>query len=92
MATYVNKVEKGNCAIYRVNGHTLELNTKWKKGSQKSLLSIGQLRGYANSNPPSELKHIVHEKVKLFNVELLEAKPEDLDEIGFYETHDDLPF
>lgn len=92
VGTYVNKVENGNCAIYRVNGHTLELNTKWEKDSQKSLLSIGQLRGYANSNPPSELKHMVHEKVKLFNIELLEAKPEDLDKTGFYDDWDVLPF
>ena len=81
VGTYVNKVEHGNCGIYRINNHTLELNTKYDKSSRTSLLVIGQLRGYSNSNPPKELSNMVNEKVKTFNFDLIRLKstPSNMD-------------
>ena len=101
VGTYVSTVESGSCGIYRVNGFTLELNTRYDKKSNKSLLTIGQLRGYANCNPPEELSNMVSEKVKEFNFNLLSeigVERQDLtdynmdDFISNSEPWDDLPF
>lgn len=101
VGTYVNKVESGNCGIYRINGFTLELNVRYDKKTNKPLLTIGQLRGYANCNPPEELSNMISEKVKEFNFNLLSeigVERQDLtdynmdDFISNSESWDELPF
>mgnify|MGYP000895386789 FL=1 len=57
VATYISKVENGSCAIYHIDGYTLELRHKWVKGNLE--LIIGQFRGYKNCEAPKELYDLV---------------------------------
>ena len=73
VGTYINKVESGNCGIFRVNGYTLELNADFISQSfptNSRVLRVGQLRGHSNSNPPESLLNMVVEKVNNFNKEI----------------------
>ncbi len=76
VGTYINKVENGNCGIFRVNGYTLELNAESSfsissnSNKHSKILRVGQLRGHSNSNPPESLLNMVVEKVNNFNKEI----------------------
>ena len=73
VGTYINKVENGNCGIFRVNGYTLELNADFISQpfpTNSKILRVGQLRGHSNSNPPESLLNMVVEKVNNFNKEI----------------------
>jgi hypothetical protein len=67
VATYVSKVDNGNCGIYSIDGYTLELGSKWATDYTKTLLSIVQFRGYKNCNAPEELYNVVKKELFKFN-------------------------
>ena len=67
VATYVTRVDNGNCGIYSIDGYTLELSTKWVNNHTTLALAIVQFRGYKNCDAPKELYDIVKEKLFKFN-------------------------
>jgi hypothetical protein len=67
VATYVTRVDNGNCGIYSIDGYTLELSTKWVNDYTTLALAIVQFRGYKNCNAPKELYDIVKEELFKFN-------------------------
>jgi hypothetical protein len=69
VASYVNKVENGNCGIYKVNEYTLEV--VWAYFNGKRVLKINQLRGYSNKSAPKYLEDEVLAKIITFNSEEL---------------------
>jgi hypothetical protein len=70
VASYVNKVEQGNCAIYRVGEFTLEVIWGYSNGNR--IIKIGQLRGYSNQDAPKYLEDEVLTKLVEFNQKTLE--------------------
>ena len=64
VATYIPQVNSGECAIYHVNGNTLELRKDW---SNKSELIVNQFRGWKNQNAPAALRCAVDAAVAEFN-------------------------
>jgi hypothetical protein len=71
VATYINKVDRGECGIYKVDGYTIELNFKFSQNKSKKTLEIGQIKGYKNSKAPQELVNLVHYMLESFNTQLL---------------------
>ena len=67
VATYVTKVDNGNCGIYSIDGYTLELNTKWVNNHTSLALVIAQFRGYKNCNAPEVLYDMVKGELYKFN-------------------------
>lgn len=67
VATYVNKVDSGSCAIYSIDNYTLELNSKWIENYTKKVIFINQFRGYKNCDAPKELYNLVLDKLNEFN-------------------------
>ena len=67
VATYVNKVDSGSCAIYSIDNYTLELNYKWIENYTKKVIFINQFRGYKNCDAPKELYNLVLDKLNEFN-------------------------
>jgi hypothetical protein len=61
VGTYSDRVNAGVCAIYRVNGYTLELAVN------ASGLFIRQMMGFGNSFAPDEDREFVNNKVLDFN-------------------------
>jgi hypothetical protein len=72
VGTYISKVESGQCGIYHVKGHTLELKAKWVEGNSE--LVIVQFRGLRNCNAPKELEDLVISELNKCN----EKRYEDL--------------
>ena len=68
VATYVDKVEKGNCGIYRVHDCTLELVIYSGK------LAIAQYMDYNNSPAPSVYKEEIKSILDSFNETVDEVK------------------
>ena len=66
VASYINKVDSGGCAIYHIDGYTLELVHKYSK-SHKKYLEISQFRGYKNCEAPIELVNRVKRSLDVFN-------------------------
>ena len=93
VATYVNRVESNTCAIYHVDGYTLEIRHNWgDKG-----ISYGQFRGYKNAAAPAGLDEMVKKYIGEFNVRYMGMSREEYDKemnniekIGDYVA--DLPF
>lgn len=78
VATYIDKVNSGQCGIYKVDGYTMELRFAYGETNYKPTLSIIQIKGYQNSHPPRELVVDVSNKISTFNrFELpnIEVKP-----------------
>lgn len=73
VATYINKVNDGICAIYRIDDYTLEI-VQDNYSSSYGFLKIAQLRGYRNSDAPIELAKEIHNKLEQFNKKLLNSK------------------
>ena len=73
---YSASVNSGSCAIFHVNGYTLDVRSISVKGegfgSAKVNLSNGQFRGFLNKDAPPELEEEVNEKIKDFNEEFKE--------------------
>lgn len=72
VASYVNKVENGNCGIFRIKDFTLELIWGYSNGDK--IIKIGQLRGYSNISAPQSLQDEVLTKVVEFNGQKLGVK------------------
>jgi hypothetical protein len=66
VATYVSKVDGGNCGIYSIGDYTLELNKEWNHKFDKQYLIIRQFRGYRNEQAPEHLVDMVKNKLKEF--------------------------
>jgi len=79
VATYIDRVDRGICAIYKVDGYTMELEfepVKFKSYQKHSInsdrgLFINQIRGYKNCEAPRELVNIVQNMLDNFNNEEL---------------------
>jgi hypothetical protein len=67
VATYVSKVDSGNCGIYSIKDYTLELVREWVNNYTQQVLMISQFRGYRNCEAPEELVNIVKDKLSTFN-------------------------
>lgn len=68
VGTYGNNVSGGHSAIYCLDGHTLELNYKTQRYTDKERrLSVGQLKGVGNAPAPTELTTEVNNFVDEFN-------------------------
>lgn len=67
VATYVSKVDSGNCAIYTISDYTLELTKKWVDNHTKQILVISQFRGYSNSPVPKQFYKLVGDALVKFN-------------------------
>lgn len=93
VATYVNKVESNACAIYHIDGYTLEVRHNWgDKG-----ISYGQFRGYKNSAAPAGLEEMVNKYIQEFNIRFMGMSRDEYDkEINKIEVAGeyipDLPF
>jgi hypothetical protein len=88
VATYIDRVNHGLCAIYKVDGHTMELcfelvrfkhnlYTPQKMNSNRGLWN-NQIRGYKNADAPQELKDKVQSVLDNFNnyeLPSIEIKP-----------------
>ena len=85
VATYIQRVNRGDCAIFHIQGYTLELcfgNQDYYSVKPKKLY-ISQFRGHKNINAPVELFNMVDNKIADFMIErkdsieqLLETKNE----------------
>lgn len=77
VATYIDRVDNGICAIYKVDGHTMELcfepvrfkNNMYGRGNINSNRGLwyNQIQGYKNSAAPQELKDKVQDMLDDFN-------------------------
>ena len=77
VATYVSKVESGNCGIYHIDGYTLELISRWS--GNKLEIRMQQFRGYNNCEAPKELTELVKNKLDEFNNRTKDDIVEDSD-------------
>ena len=73
VATYVSKVEYGNCAIFHIDGYTLEITKSWNHNG----ISVSQFRGYRNCNAPKELSNMVDDIVNKFNEKIMHLPAEE---------------
>lgn len=87
VATYVSKVEYGQCGIYHIDGYTLEITKDYYKNG----LSMSQFRGYRNEEAPTELKNMVKEHVDSFNDKYTESISNGFNDIIESQAFD-LPF
>lgn len=74
VATYVNRVESHTCAIYHIDGYTLEVRKDWSSNG----LVYGQFRGYNNCSAPVGLDEMVQKYIKEFNVKVLGMSEKEL--------------
>ena len=89
VATYVNKVESLTSGIYHIDGYTLEIRKEWNLKH----LTYGQFRGYNNTSAPTELRIMVEEKIKQFNINVLKLSSKEIKEIEEREHQmNELPF
>ena len=71
VATYIDSVDRGQCGIYKVDGHTMELNFRYGQSNNHKTLEIGQIKGYKNAQAPQELVNKVHHMLEIFNTQVL---------------------
>jgi hypothetical protein len=79
VATYIDRVDRGICAIYKVDGYTMELEfepVKFKSYQKHSInsdrgLFINQIRGYKNCEAPRDLVNRIQNMLDNFNNEEL---------------------
>lgn len=64
VASYINTVDSGICAIYRVKDYTLEL-----RKTSNGALYISQCRGYSNKDCPKEEMKQINNYLEKFNKE-----------------------
>lgn len=103
VGSYTNNVNNGTSCIFRVDGHTLEVNYRRKYNNTNKnfesvkTLNYGQLKGVNNSQPPSELDERVKDMIINFNnhIKNVEYK-QHVNNIGYVSNHvevfGDLPF
>lgn len=97
VATYISKVDRGECGIYKVNGYTMELSFSYGEVNNKPTLRIVQIKGYKNSKAPTELVEEISNKVTTFNIfelpniEIQTSIIKPYNKYDVWEVHD-LPF
>ena len=68
---YKDSVNSGKCAIFHIDGYTLELRCEQISGGgigeTKFKLINNQFRGFTNKKAPDELVNVVDSKIKEFN-------------------------
>jgi hypothetical protein len=80
VGTYIHKVNRGQCAIYHIEGYTLEarFSTYWDEKvrgfTKENVFHNGQFRGRKNESAPPELEARVNKKMEEFNEILKERK------------------
>jgi hypothetical protein len=67
VATYIDKVDRGECAIYKVDGYTMELNFGYGYTNNQQILRNNQIKGYKNELAPKELVDEVQMLLDAFN-------------------------
>lgn len=72
VATYVNKVESGACAIFSIQNHTLELVYVYDYKTLNPIIHINQLKGYKNQEAPITLQNEIIQMVENFNLTISE--------------------
>ena len=72
VATYVNRVEDGTCAIITTKEYTVELRTKYFGVTR--VISISQVKGYGNSEPTKTFLYELDYKVLEYNKTLTDGK------------------
>jgi hypothetical protein len=91
VATYINKVNQGQCAIYKIDGYTMEL----KKDSNRNL-HIGQIRGVKNADVPEKIYQMVKDLLNDFNENVLSSIEFRAESTTIYQPYlnyyEDLPF
>lgn len=103
VATYINAVNNGKCAIFKVDGHTMEINYGPRssgygmfEGAKKKILYFTQIKGYMNKDASEELKASVQKDLDYFNEYLLDMEEvEEVDQVPiklYEEWAVDLPF
>ena len=65
VAAYVNQINSKSCAIYTIDGYTLQI----ARDSYSKQLSIAQFRGFRNCEAPIELHESIKNKLITFNEE-----------------------
>jgi len=65
VASYINKVDRGNCGIYHVKGYTLEFGRLHNKEFGKHYDML-QFKGIGNEEPPTELIEAVKYTIEEF--------------------------
>jgi len=71
VATYISSIDNGYCGIYKVKDYTLELRFEkdWRdKDKDEKVLSIGQIRGFKNCQPPREVVNEVKDFILKFSL------------------------
>lgn len=91
IATYVNSVENGRCAIYTFNDFTLEIKEHYKSSER---LMLQQCKGYSNCEPPEHLKTFIQKKINYFNAikEREETKPLKVGDVFHVGMSENIPF
>ena len=98
VATYIDRVNSGSCAIYKVDGHTMELrlSNSVNHNNKKGLYWI-QIKGFRNAEAPNELKTQVQNMLDIFNSDIVPTY--DFKPINSYNkssvnlnAYEDLPF
>lgn len=64
VATYEDQINRGTCAIYHIEGYTLQLTLDYLSNNK---LRVGQFKGYKNKEAPRELYNKVNYLLNLFN-------------------------
>lgn len=70
VATYVSKVDNGNCAIFHIDGYTAEILKNHLAGG----LILNQFKGLKNQEAPMVLREYVIAKIQEFNITLKNDK------------------
>jgi len=88
VGTYIDKVNRGESAIYSVDGHTLELGISYSGDG----LLIRQLKGWGNESAPKELAEKIKETLSRFNDKENDKVPltKILEQKKVYDIFDDL--
>jgi hypothetical protein len=88
VGTYTSQVDGGHCAIYHVDGYTLQLtmNSAWREEEKterldkyglERILYNSQFRGYKNQAAPKELVDKVESLIEAFNLNELKKVLEE---------------
>ena len=95
VATYIDRVNSGTCAIYKVDGHTMELrlSNSISHNDKKGLYWV-QIKGFKNADAPNELKTQIQNILDKFNSDIIptyEFKPLTSKMSSVF-ANEDLPF
>lgn len=76
VGTYTNSVNNGYCAIFHIDGYTLELKVggDYSVEQYRGKLFINQFNGFRNSNAPKELYNKVEAIINEYNEKFLSGE------------------